>query len=89
MLVGLLLLLHVARAGRDGFAQAAVPARPPDQSNSNRSAPTTTTAVTPDLHMHLALGRGFGSYDGLKYRILDNQYLGLLVMVGLSGRPPI
>jgi O-antigen ligase len=31
------------------------------------------------------MGRGYGTYDGLKYRILDNQYLGLLVTVGVIG----
>ena len=42
-------------------------------------------AVRPDLMSHLLLGRGFASYDPFKYRILDNQYLGLLIGVGLIG----
>jgi hypothetical protein len=42
-------------------------------------------AVRPDVVRHLLLGRGFQSYDPHKYRILDNEYLGLLITVGLLG----
>ena len=55
------------------------------------SALTTTDrtarydAVTPDLLRHPLLGRGYESYDPHKYRILDNQYLDLLITVGAIG----
>ena len=55
------------------------------------SALTTTDrtarydAVTPDVLSHPLLGRGYESYDPQKYRILDNQYLALLITVGLIG----
>ncbi len=42
-------------------------------------------AVLPDIMRHLLLGRGFGSYDPHKYRILDNEYLGLAITAGLLG----
>jgi hypothetical protein len=42
-------------------------------------------AVRPDVLRHPLLGRGFQSYDPHKYRILDNEYLGLLITVGLLG----
>jgi hypothetical protein len=42
-------------------------------------------AVRPDIMSHLWLGRGFQSYDPKKYRVLDNEYLGLLIGVGLIG----
>jgi hypothetical protein len=42
-------------------------------------------AVRPDIMSHLWLGRGFQSYDPLKYRVLDNEYLGLLIGVGILG----
>ncbi len=42
-------------------------------------------AVTPDLLHHPLLGRGYESYDPHKYRILDNQYLDLLITVGAVG----
>jgi O-antigen ligase len=31
------------------------------------------------------LGRGFGSYDAARYRVLDNQYLKLLIETGVAG----
>lgn len=42
-------------------------------------------AVRPDVMRHLLLGRGFASYDPHKYRILDNEYLGLLIGTGVIG----
>ncbi len=42
-------------------------------------------AVRPDIMSHLWLGRGFQSYDPMKYRVLDNEYLGLLIGVGILG----
>jgi hypothetical protein len=42
-------------------------------------------AITPDVTSHLLIGRGFQSYDGKKYRILDNEYLVLILGVGFIG----
>jgi hypothetical protein len=42
-------------------------------------------AVRPDVLSHPLFGRGYESYDPHKYRILDNQYLGLLITTGLLG----
>ncbi len=42
-------------------------------------------AVKPDLLTHPLIGRGYESYDPHKYRILDNEYLGLLITTGLLG----
>jgi hypothetical protein len=42
-------------------------------------------AITPDIAAHPLIGRGYGSYDQKKHRILDNQYLGLGIGVGLLG----
>jgi hypothetical protein len=42
-------------------------------------------AVRPDVMSHLLMGRGFQSYDPAKYRILDNEFLGLLIGVGAIG----
>jgi hypothetical protein len=42
-------------------------------------------AVNPDVISHLFFGRGYQSYDGHKYRILDNEYLVLIIGVGLIG----
>jgi hypothetical protein len=42
-------------------------------------------AVRPDILSHVLLGRGYESYDPHVYRILDNEYLGLLITTGLLG----
>jgi hypothetical protein len=42
-------------------------------------------AVSPDVLSDLALGRGFGTYDAHKYRLLDNQYLQMLIGTGVLG----
>jgi hypothetical protein len=55
------------------------------------SALTTTDraarydAVRPDVVSHMLIGRGYESYDPHKYRILDNEYLGLLIGIGGIG----
>lgn len=54
---------------------------------------TTTTddrksdypATAPDILARPAFGRGYGTYDHAKYRVLDNQLLLLAVEVGLIG----
>jgi polysaccharide biosynthesis protein PslJ len=42
-------------------------------------------AVRPDVMSHVLFGRGFQTYDGHKYRILDNEYLALAIGVGFLG----
>jgi hypothetical protein len=42
-------------------------------------------AVRPDVMTHVLIGRGYQSYDPHKYRILDNQYLQVVIGVGLIG----
>lgn len=42
-------------------------------------------AVRPDVMSHVLFGRGFQTYDGHKYRILDNEYLALAIGVGFVG----
>ena len=55
------------------------------QSSSTVSRTVDYGAVFPDISSHLLLGRGYGSFDPLKYRILDDQMLGWLVQVGVIG----
>jgi hypothetical protein len=42
-------------------------------------------AVWSDVTGHLLVGRGFKTFDPHVYRILDNEYLGLLIGVGVLG----
>ena len=41
--------------------------------------------VVPFVLSHLIIGRGYGSFDPFKYRILDDQMLGWLVEIGVVG----
>jgi hypothetical protein len=42
-------------------------------------------AIRPDVWTHLALGRGYGSYDHDTYRILDSEILSRTVETGVLG----
>jgi len=53
--------------------------------NTTQDRVSDYQAVTPDIAEHPLLGRGYGSYDQKKHRILDNLYLTLAIGVGLLG----
>jgi hypothetical protein len=42
-------------------------------------------AVRPDVMSHVLIGSGFQSYDPVKNRILDNEFMGLMIGVGGIG----
>jgi hypothetical protein len=54
-------------------------------SNSTSGRTTDYPAVAPFLNTHLLFGRGLGSYDPHKYRILDDQMLLFLIETGVFG----
>jgi O-antigen ligase len=54
-------------------------------SDSTSGRTTDYPAVAPFLNTHLLFGRGFGSYEPHKYRILDDQMLGFLIEIGAFG----
>ena len=64
-----------------------------EQLSGNRLAAAQTVndrtsdydAIRPDAWSHLAFGRGFGSYEQTRYRILDSEILHRLVEVGVIG----
>jgi hypothetical protein len=53
--------------------------------NTTQGRTDDYTAIMPDVLSYPALGRGYGTYDPDSFRILDNDYLGLLVEVGVVG----
>ena len=83
--IGLALILHVLAPGAMGNLRQQLQPDRLTGTNSTQQRSNDYDAVAPDIRTHPALGRGYGSYDHLKYRILDNQYLGLLVTVGIVG----
>lgn len=56
-----------------------------DSSTSTSGRTTDYPAVAPFLDTHLLFGRGFGSFDPHKYRILDDQMLKFLIEIGAVG----
>ncbi len=55
------------------------------RSNSTSGRTTDYPAVAPFVDTHLLFGRGLGSYDPHKYRILDDQMLLFLIETGVFG----
>src|SRR3954453_1227878 len=53
--------------------------------NTTQDRVSDYEAVVPDVVDHPLLGRGYGSYDQKKHRILDNLYLTLAIGIGLLG----
>jgi hypothetical protein len=52
---------------------------------STKDRQSDYSAIRPDVIKHPLLGRGYESYDQKKYRILDNQYLTLVIGTGALG----
>jgi hypothetical protein len=85
--VGLVLfaLIHVAAPGAlGGVTDQLMP------SNlfgvlSTKDRQSDYGAIRPDVIKHPLVGRGYESYDQKKYRILDNQYLTLVIGTGALG----
>ena len=56
-----------------------------DSSSSTASRTADYAPALPDIYSHLLVGRGYGSYDQFKYRILDDQMLNWLITIGVVG----
>jgi len=81
----LIVVVHFVAPGAlggvvDQFAPGSV-----NKVNTTQDRVNDYQAVTPDIAEHPLLGRGYGSYDQKKHRILDNLYLTLAIGVGLLG----
>jgi len=80
-----MLILHLVAPGAMGSLRQQLEPTRLTSTKSIGDRSDDYDAIVPDLLRHPALGRGYGSYEPYKYRILDNQYLGLLVTVGFVG----
>lgn len=81
----LFVVVHLTAPGAlggviDQFAPGSV-----NKVNTTQDRVSDYEAVVPDVVDHPLLGRGYGSYDQKKHRILDNLYLTLAIGVGLLG----
>jgi len=52
---------------------------------SNKDRASDYGAVSPDILKRPVFGRGYASYEPYKYRILDNEWLGLVIQTGFIG----
>jgi hypothetical protein len=52
---------------------------------STRDRESDYDAVTPDVKRHPLIGRGYQTYEPEKYRVLDNEYLAILIGNGAFG----
>ncbi|MCW3015526.1 MAG: O-antigen ligase protein [Solirubrobacterales bacterium] len=85
LVVGVGVLVHLLAPGTVGSVFSQLEPGNATSTLSTRDRASDYTGVAPDVVRHLVVGRGYGSYDPAKYRILDNQYLGLAVQAGMLG----
>ena len=83
--VPLLLAVHLIAPGQLGTVASQLLPGNVNNVNTTTHRIARYDAVRPDVMNHLLLGRGFASYDPHKYRVLDNEYLGLVIGVGFIG----
>lgn len=77
--------IHVLAPGQLGSVFSELLPSHATSVNTDKVRVARYDAVRPDVMSHFALGRGFQSYDPIKYRYLDNEYLGLLIGTGVLG----
>ncbi len=78
-------LVHVTSPGALGSVITQLEPNHFDNALTTTDRTDRYDAVRPDIISHPLLGRGYESYDPHVYRILDNEYLGLLITTGLLG----
>jgi O-antigen ligase len=82
---GLLLLLLAPAMAPDAAGQVKSQLSSISGQPSTEGRTADYDAVQPDFLAHRTIGRGYGTYDHEKYRLLDNEYLGLLIGTGIVG----
>jgi hypothetical protein len=81
----LLVVTHFTAPGALGGVIDQLAPQKASQVNSTQDRVSDYEAIEPDVASHPLIGRGYGSYDQIKHRILDNQYLTLAIGVGFLG----
>lgn len=81
----ILVLIAVAAPGSLGSLRSQFGSGGTKSQESTQGRLADYGAVRPDIEKHLLFGRGYGSFDHTKYRLLDNQWLGTLIETGLAG----
>lgn len=81
----LLIVTHFTAPGALGGVFDQLAPSQATQVNSTQDRVSDYEAIEPDVASRPIIGRGYGSYDQVKHRILDNQYLTLAIGVGFLG----
>jgi hypothetical protein len=81
----LFLMIHVLSPGASGSVLSSLNLGTTAQTNTTVDRANDYSATWPDISSHIVFGRGYASYDPHKYRILDNEYLGLVITTGFVG----
>jgi hypothetical protein len=81
----LLIVTHFTAPGALGGVFDQLSPQQATQVNSTQDRVSDYEAIAPDVAGRPIIGRGYGSYDQIKHRILDNQYLTLAIGVGFLG----
>ena len=85
--VGLLLLLAMPVVAPSALGSLRDQLNPSQATGtlSSRDRVSDYDAIEPELLNHPALGRGWQTYDPERYRVLDNEYLAILIGNGWLG----
>ncbi len=83
--LGMFVMVHVVAPGALGSLTTQLTPNRLVGVLSTQDRASDFDGTKPDYANHVLLGRGYQSYDPHKYRTLDNQYLGLILGVGLLG----
>jgi hypothetical protein len=87
-IVAMVPIIHFAAPGALGSVKSILPISSASNSDYTDGRASDYPAVAPDILSNLVIGRGFGTLDAhnwRSYRILDNEYLGELFVVGFVG----
>jgi hypothetical protein len=85
-IIALIPVIHFAAPGALGGVKSLLPTSGAGDYSDGRAG--DYAAVAPDILNNVVIGRGYGTLDTQNwrtYRILDNQYLGTLFVVGVVG----
>jgi O-antigen ligase len=83
--IALVLAVQVVAPGALGSIRKQVHPERLEQAGTFQDRVADYDAIRPDIRAHPAFGRGYGTYAHDKYRLLDNQYLGILIGTGYVG----
>jgi hypothetical protein len=81
----LFVVVHIAAPGALGGITNQLQPNHLTGVSSTKDRQSDYAAIAPDIIQHPLLGRGWETYDQKKYRILDNEYLSLVIGVGFLG----